>query len=126
VADIDLDQASELLVSQMDPLGPGDPAIVVAHSTTPALNLPPTSCSAQNAQICAAPLGRIETPSSVQNGGYLRCAHVMVNYTALGEASPAAVSRCACASIAYGVRRCLGSEIPTARNSVTGTLTATW
>ena len=36
---------------------------------------------------------------------YLRCAQVMVNYTALGEASPAAAHRCACASIAYGVRR---------------------
>jgi hypothetical protein len=41
-------------------------------------------------------------------GGYLRCAQVMVNYTAIEEASPAAVSRCACASIAYGVRWRLG------------------
>jgi hypothetical protein len=49
--------------------------------------------------------------------GYLRCAQVMVNYTALGEASPAAVSRCACASIAYGVRWSLGYETPIARNS---------
>ena len=46
------------------------------------------------------------------NGGYLRCARVMVNYTALEEASPAAVPRCACASIAYGVRWRLGYENP--------------
>ena len=46
------------------------------------------------------------------NGGYLRCARVMVNYAALKEASPAAVPRCACASIAYGVRWRLGYENP--------------
>jgi hypothetical protein len=28
---------------------------------------------------------------ATQNGGYLRCVQVMVNYTALGEASPATV-----------------------------------
>ena len=56
VADADLDQASELLFPQVDQLGDGDPVIVVA----PILSLPPTSCSAQNAQICMAPLGRIE------------------------------------------------------------------
>jgi hypothetical protein len=60
VADVDLDHASELLVSQIDQPGAADPVIVVAHSTTPILNLPPTSCSAQNAPICAAPPGRIE------------------------------------------------------------------
>ena len=32
VADVDLDQASELLISQIDQLGAGDPVIVVAHS----------------------------------------------------------------------------------------------
>ena len=32
VADVDLDQASELLISQIDQLGTGDPVIVVAHS----------------------------------------------------------------------------------------------
>jgi hypothetical protein len=56
-----------------------------------------------------------QSAQSVQNGGYLRCAQVMVNYTALGEASPAAVSRCACASIAYGVRWHLGYETLIAR-----------
>ena len=60
MADVDLDHASELLVSQIDQPGAADPVIVVAHSTTPILNLPPTSCSAQNAPICAAPPGRIE------------------------------------------------------------------
>jgi hypothetical protein len=55
--------------------------------------------------ICAPHLTSAARPAAAQNGGYLRCAQVMVNYTALGEASPAAVSWCACASIADGVRR---------------------
>ena len=32
VADVDLDQASELLISQIEQLGAGDPVVVVAHS----------------------------------------------------------------------------------------------
>ena len=47
-------------------------------------------------------------PTSAQIGGYLRCVQVMVNYKALGETSPGAAPRCACASIVYGVRRRLG------------------
>jgi alpha-beta hydrolase superfamily lysophospholipase len=32
VADVDLDQAGELLISQIGQLGAGDPVVVVAHS----------------------------------------------------------------------------------------------
>jgi hypothetical protein len=67
----------------------------------------------QTMPFCAPPTNRTAETVLVQIGGYLRCAQVMVNYTALEEASPAAVSRCACASIAYGVRWYLGYEIPT-------------
>jgi len=72
--------------------------------------------SAQNAQIWAASILTGTQPVPAQNGGYLRCAQVMVNYTASGEASPNAAPRCACASIAYGVRWHVGYENPTAPN----------
>jgi hypothetical protein len=47
--------------------------------------------------------------TTYRTGGSITLCQVMVNYTALGEASPPAALRCACASIAYGVRWHAGS-----------------
>jgi hypothetical protein len=105
-------------------IGPGSPApLELAGSRGPgasagARHPPPARCrelhpagssgGTQISQICVATgMGRSRR-LKVQIGGYLRCAQLMVNYTALGEASPAAAPRCACASIACGVRRRLG------------------
>jgi hypothetical protein len=67
-----------------------------------------------------------------QNGGYLRCAQVMVNYTALGEASPAAVPRCACVDrlwcqVAPRVRNLQSAQLRDRRansNMIDGAVTA--
>ena len=44
---------------------------------------------AQNRQLCKTMTAERPSFAAAQLGGYLRCAQVMVNYTALGEASPA-------------------------------------
>ena len=65
----------------------------VVQSQPPAARVPGRPERQQNDLICMS----ADLPESVhaaaQIGGYLRCAQVMVNYTALGEASPAAAVR---------------------------------
>ena len=77
--------------------------------------IPNSQTPSQNAQFGTAQQSSEMNCTSVHSGGYLRCAQVIVNYTASGEASPPAAPGCACASIAYGVRRHVGYENPIAR-----------